>query len=279
MKVESSVQNLRAAINIAKKEGKTIGFVPTMGNLHEGHLTLVKEAKVRCDFVVVSIFVNPTQFGEGEDFESYPRTLAQDLDHLMTVNADMVFTPEVGDMYPNFPQKTVVTVGEIANQLCGLNRPGHFDGVATVVAKLLNLVRPHIALFGQKDYQQLAVIRQVVADLAIETDIVGVPTVRADDGLALSSRNGYLDETQRETAVLLSRSLKKVGGYLLQGKTDYAALEKSATEFLNESGFVTDYVKIKTPELTNPDQDSKKWVVLAAAKLGNTRLIDNMQFG
>lgn len=279
MKVESSVLSLRAAVNIAKKSAKTIGFVPTMGNLHDGHITLVKEAKARCDFVVVSIFVNPTQFGAGEDFDSYPRTRNADLEKLMDVGADVVFTPEVPDMYPHYPQNTLVTVGDIAKQLCGLNRPGHFDGMATVVAKLLGIVKPDIALFGEKDYQQLAVIRQVVADLAIDTDIIGIPTVRADDGLALSSRNGYLSESERKKAVLLSKCLKKVGGYLLQGDKDYAKLEKAAAKFLTESGFAVDYVSIKTPELTNPTEETGKWVVLAAAKLGKPRLIDNMTFG
>lgn len=279
MKVESSVQGLRAAVNIAKKDKKFVGFVPTMGNLHEGHITLVKQAKARCDYVVVSIFVNPTQFGEGEDFDSYPRTLNADLDKLMDAGADMVFTPEVSDMYPNHPQQTVVTVGEIANQLCGLNRPGHFDGVATVVAKLFGMVKPNMAFFGEKDYQQLAVIRQVVADLAIDTEIIGIPTVRADDGLALSSRNGYLSESERTKAVLLNKCLKKVGGYLLQGDKDYDKLEKAATKFLTESGFDVDYIRIKTPQLTEPTADDSKWVVLAAAKLGKPRLIDNMTFG
>lgn len=279
MKVESSVKGLRAAVNIAKHDKKTVGFVPTMGNLHDGHITLVKEAKVRCDFVVVSIFVNPTQFGEGEDFDSYPRTLNADLDKLMDVGADVVFTPEVADMYPNYPQQTVVTVGDIANQLCGLNRPGHFDGVATVVSKLLGIVKPNVAFFGQKDYQQLAVIRQVVADLAIDADIVGIPTVRSEDGLALSSRNGYLSDSERKQAALLSKCLKKVGGYLLQGDTDYTKLEKAAAKFLTESGFEVDYICIKTPQLTQPTDKDTKWVVLAAAKLGKPRLIDNMTFG
>lgn len=279
MKVEPTVKGLRAAVNIAKKDKKFVGFVPTMGNLHAGHITLVKEAKARCDFVVVSIFVNPTQFGEGEDFDSYPRTLNADLDKLMDAGADVVFTPEVADMYPNYPQQTVVTVGDIANQLCGLNRPGHFDGVATVVSKLLGMVKPDVAFFGQKDYQQLAVIRQVVADLAIDSDIVGIPTVRADDGLALSSRNGYLSEDERKKAVLLSKCLKKVGGYLLQGDKDYAKLEKAASKFLTESGFEVDYIRIKTPELNEPTAEDTKWVVLAAAKMGKPRLIDNMTFG
>lgn len=278
MKVETTTQGLRAAIKIARKSGKSISLVPTMGNLHAGHIKLVKEAKARSEFVVVSIFVNPTQFGAGEDLDNYPRTLNEDYDKLEKAAANLVFVPSVEEVYPNYPQATTVTVGAVANQLCGASRAGHFDGVATVVTKLFNLVRPDIACFGEKDYQQLAVIRQITAELNFDIGIVPVPTQRADDGLALSSRNGYLTDDERKRAVALSSCLKRIGEHLQKGTKSYAGLIKAGEDYLAKHGFVVDYIAIKNPDLTDADESSSAWVVLAAAKLGSTRLIDNMTF-
>jgi len=278
IKTVTTVAALRTQIKQIKHDKQRVAFVPTMGNLHEGHIALVKAALACCDYVVVSIFVNPTQFGEGEDFDSYPRTLDADIAKLAAAGAQMVFVPGVDQMYPDYPQHTTVTVGTIANQLCGKRRVGHFDGVATVVTKLLGMVTADVAFFGQKDYQQLAVIRQVVADLAIDTEIVGVPTVRAADGLALSSRNGYLSDTERASAALLSQSLNMIGERLCKGERDYAQLEQSAQAHLNASGFVVDYIRIATVQLGVPTAQDSTWVVLVAAQLGTTRLIDNMSF-
>lgn len=210
MKTETTIQGLTASLSPARAAKKMIGFVPTMGNLHEGHLTLVREAKKICDVVVVSIFVNPTQFGVGEDFDSYPRTLEQDSRLLADVGCDIIFAPSVEQMYGSQPRLTNISVGQITDDLCGKSRPGHFDGVAVVVTKLFNIVQPDYAFFGQKDYQQLAVIRQLVQDLNIPLEVIGVPIVRAQDGLALSSRNGYLTEEQRATAPKIYQLLNKL---------------------------------------------------------------------
>ena len=198
MKTETTIQSLNAALSPARLARKTIGFVPTMGNLHQGHLNLVREAKKLCDVVVVSIFVNPIQFGPNEDFDSYPRTLDQDSQLLAEVGCDIIFAPSVEQMYGNKPRLTNISVSQITADLCGLQRPGHFDGVAVVVTKLFNMVQPNYAFFGEKDYQQLAVIRQFVRDLNIPLEVIGIPIVRAADGLALSSRNGYLSVEQRQ---------------------------------------------------------------------------------
>ena len=200
MKTETTIQGLAASLAPTRTAKKIIGFVPTMGNLHEGHITLVRAAKKICDVVVVSIFVNPTQFGVGEDFDSYPRTLDQDSRVLAEAGCDIIFSPSVEQMYGTQPRLTHIRVEGITNALCGQSRPGHFDGVALVVTKLFNIVQPDYAFFGEKDYQQLAVIRQFVQDLNIPLEVIGVPIVRAEDGLALSSRNGYLSEEQRKIA-------------------------------------------------------------------------------
>lgn len=278
MKVEASIKGVRAAVKIAKKAGKTIGFVPTMGNLHAGHIALVKQAKARCDHVVVSIFVNPTQFGENEDLENYPRTLDADYEKLTDAECDLVFVPSVQEMYATMPPATTVQVGEIANQLCGASRAGHFDGVATVVTRLFNIVQPDMALFGEKDYQQLAIIRQITRDLAFDVDILGVPTVREESGLALSSRNGYLTDAQKAQAAMLSKCLERTGKYLQEGIKSYAKLTKAAVQHLASQGFDVDYLAIKNLDLTDADDSSTDFVVLVAAKLGDTRLIDNMRF-
>ncbi len=253
-----------------------IGFVPTMGNLHEGHLTLVREAKKICDVVVVSIFVNPTQFGVGEDFDSYPRTLEQDSRLLADVGCDIIFAPSVEQMYGSQPRLTNISVGQITDDLCGKSRPGHFDGVAVVVTKLFNIVQPDYAFFGQKDYQQLAVIRQLVQDLNIPLEVIGVPIVRAQDGLALSSRNGYLTEEQRATAPKIYQLLKQAEQDLHEGKALSAVLS-TISDQLTQAGFVVDYVEARQPNLQPIEQFTQNLVLFVAAKLGSTRLIDNLQ--
>lgn len=276
MKTETTLQGLHAALGAARAARKSIGFVPTMGNLHEGHLRLVQEARNRCDIVVVSIFVNPTQFGQGEDFEHYPRTLEADSKLLFDAQCDILFAPNVQQMYGDGAQQTTVQVDSVAADLCGRSRVGHFTGVATVVTKLFNIVQPNVAFFGEKDYQQLAVIRHLTRDLCFPIDIIGVPTVRSADGLALSSRNGYLSTEQRRTAVAIYQTLQAIATQLKQGVLDYTMLCEQGTAQLVAAGFVVDYVEIRTPLLGLPDAHSTEWVVLIAAKLGKTRLIDNL---
>ena len=276
MKTETTLQGLHAALKVARAARKSIGFVPTMGNLHEGHLRLVQEARNRCDLVVVSVFVNPTQFGQGEDFEHYPRTLEADSKLLFDAQCDILFTPSVQQMYGDGEQKTTVQVDSIAADLCGRTRVGHFTGVATVVAKLFNIVQPNVAFFGEKDYQQLAVIRHLTRDLCFPIDIIGVPTVRAADGLALSSRNGYLTADQRQVAVTIYQTMQAIATQLRSAVPDFAALVDYGQTRLTDAGFVVDYVEIRTPLLGIPDAQSAEWVILVAAKLGKTRLIDNL---
>lgn len=276
MKTETTIQGLTASLSPARSARKIIGFVPTMGNLHEGHLNLVREARKICDVVVVSIFVNPIQFGPNEDFENYPRTLEQDSHLLADVGCDIVFAPSVEQMYGNKPRLTNITVSEITNDLCGLQRPGHFDGVAVVVTKLFNMVQPNFAFFGQKDYQQLAVIRQFVRDLNIPLEVIGVPITRAEDGLALSSRNGYLSEQHRQIAPTIYQSLKAAEQELQNGVALAEVLE-SIKQKLTQSGFIVDYVEARTPELQKLEAFDQDVVLFVAAKLGTTRLIDNLQ--
>ncbi|MGA6878567.1 pantoate--beta-alanine ligase [Acinetobacter sp. AND/436] len=276
MKTETTIQGLAASLNPARAARKIIGFVPTMGNLHEGHLSLVREARQLCDVVVVSIFVNPIQFGPNEDFDNYPRTLEQDSQLLAEAGCDIVFAPSVEQMYGKNPRLTNISVSEITEDLCGLQRPGHFDGVAVVVTKLFNIVQPNYAFFGQKDYQQLAVIRQFVRDLNIPLEVIGVPIVRAEDGLALSSRNGYLSEQERKTAPVIYQSLKNAEQALQQGEKLSEVLA-NIKAVLTQAGFVVDYVEARTLELQKIDEFNQEIVLFVAAKLGSTRLIDNMQ--
>lgn len=275
MKTETTIQGLAAALAPARLARKTIGFVPTMGNLHQGHLNLVREAKRRCDVVVVSIFVNPIQFGEGEDFETYPRTLDADSQLLAEVGCDVIFAPTVQQMYGEHPRKTTVTVQGVTEVLCGQSRPGHFDGVATVVTKLFNIVQPDSAFFGQKDWQQLAVIRAMTRDLNLPIDIVGVPIARADDGLALSSRNGYLSTEQRQRAPLIYQTLLQAKQALEQGEALATVLLNAETKLVN-AGFDVDYLAAYTPDLLAIDTFTQDIVLFVAAKLGHTRLIDNL---
>ena len=276
MKTETTIQGLSASLSPARAARKIIGFVPTMGNLHQGHLNLVREAKKLCDVVVVSIFVNPIQFGPNEDFDSYPRTLEQDQRLLAEVGCDIVFAPTVEQMYGNQPRLTNISVGGITNDLCGLQRPGHFDGVAVVVTKLFNMVQPKYAFFGEKDYQQLAVIRQFVRDLNIPLEVIGVPIARAEDGLALSSRNGYLSPEHRAIAPIIYQSLKAAATQLQAGEA-LANVLAVLRQSLTDAGFEVDYVEARSPQLQQVQQFDQDVVLFVAAKLGATRLIDNLQ--
>lgn len=275
MQTYHHIKELRDFVQQQRRAGKSIGFVPTMGNLHQGHLTLVKQAKAQCDIVICSIFVNPTQFGVGEDFDSYPRTLEQDQGLLETVSCDAVFAPSVEEMYGKQPRLTQVTVSDITNHLCGASRAGHFDGVALVVSKLFNIVQPDTAFFGEKDFQQLAVIRQMVQDLNIPVNIVGVPIVRAEDGLALSSRNGYLTPVERAIAPQIYQNLQDAAQQLKQGQ-DVQQVLANITQNLTQAGFVIDYVEARLPNLQVANQFEQELVLFVAAKLGKTRLIDNL---
>ncbi len=276
MKTETTIQGLSASLSSARQSRKTIGFVPTMGNLHQGHLNLVREARKICDVVVVSIFVNPIQFGPNEDFDSYPRTLEQDSNLLADVGCDIIFAPSVEQMYGKNKRLTTISVSEITNDLCGAQRPGHFDGVAVVVTKLFNIVQPNFAFFGQKDYQQLAVIKQMVQDLNMPIEVIGVPITRAEDGLALSSRNGYLSEEHRATAPAIYKALKAAETDLKNGQALADVLAQIRAD-LTAHGFEVDYVEARSPMLQTVEQFDQDVVLFVAAKLGKTRLIDNLQ--
>ena len=276
MRTEVTLQGLQAALMPVRLARKTIGFVPTMGNLHQGHLALVKEAKNYCDVVVVSIFVNPTQFGAGEDFDTYPRTLEADSQLLADVGCDVIFAPTVQQMYGCGAQLTTVQVNDIANELCGKTRLGHFTGVATVVTKLFNMVQPNAAFFGEKDWQQLAVIRHLTNDLCFSIDIVGVPTMRNEQGLALSSRNGYLSKIEKQTATQLYQTLKRIAEQIQSGNTDLLSILQQAKDHLAAYGFEVEYLEIRTPDLQQATHLAQDLIVLVAAKLGTTRLIDNL---
>lgn len=276
MQLIDNTAALRTTISRWRQQGERIGFVPTMGNLHQGHVTLVQEARRRCDRVVVSIFVNPMQFDRASDLNAYPRTLEQDCAHLGDL-ADAVFTPTPELMYPNGQQQqTRVTVPGIAEVLEGALRPGHFDGVSTVVCKLFNLVQPDLACFGEKDYQQLALIRKMVTDLNMPVEILGVPTVRAEDGLALSSRNGYLSTAEREQAPELAATMRWLAGRIADGERNMALLASEGSIRLNSRGFTTDGIDIVDANTLLPlTGESRAAVILMAAFLGKARLIDN----
>jgi pantoate--beta-alanine ligase len=276
MQLVSTLDELRAVINDWRRNGERIGFVPTMGNLHQGHLELVKQARSRCDRVVVSIFVNPMQFDRAADLNAYPRTLEQDCERLGEL-ADIVFTPTPELMYPNGQQQqTRVAVPGIAEVLEGALRPGHFDGVSTVVCKLFNLVQPDLACFGEKDYQQLALIRKMTTDLNMPVEILGVPTVRAEDGLALSSRNGYLTDSERAQAPELAATMNWLAARIADGERDIERLTAEGSARLNEAGFRTDGIDIVDANTLLPlTAQSRAVVILMAAFLGKARLIDN----
>ncbi|MFC6204320.1 pantoate--beta-alanine ligase [Psychrobacter urativorans] len=281
--IHHHIDSLRAALQPYRSEQR-IALVPTMGNLHQGHLQLVKLAKQHADIVVVSIFVNPTQFGVGEDFDSYPRTLDADVGMLASVGADYVFAPSSDEMYPVLPPATAITAGAITSQLCGQSRPTHFDGVGIVVTKLFNIVQPDVSIFGQKDYQQLAIIKQLVGDLSYPIAIIGAPIVRASDGLALSSRNQYLNTDERQIAPILHSELQRLAQQLTEAPDYKSVLQSLLTDSakrISDAGLVIDYLEVKTTDLAAIDtQDSQltnsqDLIILVAAWLGRARLLDN----
>ncbi len=278
MHIVSKANALREQLVEWRRAGDRISLVPTMGNLHEGHLSLIRIAKEHADRVVVSIFVNPTQFAKGEDFEKYPRTLKRDQLKLKKVSVHLLFVPEVETMYPfGIDKATTVSVPAFSQDLCGSFRRGHFDGVASVVSRLFGLVQPDVAIFGQKDYQQLLVIRRLTEDLNLAVKVIAGPTLREEDGLAMSSRNQYLTDDERRIAPILHRVLSETAAALHSGNRDFVALETRGYDELKASGFTPEYLSIRRAEnLGPPDRDDEHLVVLAAAKLGVTRLIDNV---
>ena len=275
----ANTAQLRAQIKAWRLAGETIAFVPTMGNLHLGHLTLVAEAKKRATKIVASIFVNPMQFDNPNDLTNYPRTLEQDSEQLIAQGVDLLFTPTPEIMYPKgLDAQTFVEVPGISDILCGASRPGHFRGVATIVTKLFNLVTPDIACFGTKDYQQLQVIRAMVEDLSIDTEIIGVETVRESSGLAKSSRNGYLTADELTVAPLLYQVMQQLAKAVKQGESITEQISLAIAR-LDVSDFTTDYVKVRyADDLTNATTADRQLVILAAAFLGKARLIDNLVF-
>lgn len=279
MQIVQRIPELRGRVRSWRAQRLAVGLVPTMGNLHEGHLALMKAARRHSDRVVASLFVNPTQFGAGEDYETYPRSLEADCARLDALAVDAVFAPSAAEIYPTgTAEHTQVAVPGLSGILCGAFRPGHFTGVATVVAKLLNIVQPDIAVFGRKDYQQLLVIQRMVADLNLPVEVLGVPTVREPDSLARSSRNAYLTPLQRALAPELYRTLAALAHALHEGESDFRGLESRGCEVLRQAGMRPDYVAIRRrADLLDAHLEDIELVVLAAAWLGDTRLIDNIE--
>ena len=278
MQRTNSKVELQEQIREWRHQDEHIALVPTLGNLHAGHISLVEQARRHAERVVVSVYVNPTQFGEDEDFEDYPRTLERDTRRLKQIGADVLFVPDDATVYPfGHDCATVVAVPGLTENFCGALRPGHFDGVTTVVARLFALVQPDVALFGQKDYQQQLVIRYMAEDLGLPIRIISAETVREDDGLAMSSRNQYLADEERAIAPQLYAALSKIGAALQSGERDFEKLEQSAIKRLEKAGFKIDYVAIRRAQnLAIPDRDCDELVVLAAAHVGDARLIDNV---
>lgn len=287
MQIIHTLSEIRQLVSAYKKAGKVIGFVPTMGNLHDGHLQLLKMALSHSDIVICSIFVNPLQFGEGEDFEQYPRTLDKDAEKLEQKGCHIIFAPAVNEMYPESNagglDQTQVSVPDISDILEGASRPGHFTGVATIVAKLFNMVQPDKAVFGEKDYQQLQVIKRFVSELCFPVEILSHPIVRESNGLAMSSRNGYLSVEQKQQASALYNTLQQLKKQIQNHSAQeaplehFAQIELNALEKLNAQGFVTDYLTIRRTDLSIPTGQEKNLVVLVTAYLGSTRLLDNIQ--
>ncbi|WP_394152959.1 pantoate--beta-alanine ligase [Vibrio maritimus] len=277
MQTFADIAELREQIAQLKREQRRIAFVPTMGNLHEGHLTLMRKARENADVVVASIFVNPMQFERADDLNNYPRTLEDDLSKLTAEGVDLVFTPTPEIMYPNgLDKQTFVEVPGISHMLEGASRPGHFRGVATIVTKLFNIVQPDVACFGEKDYQQLALIRQMVNDLAMNIEIIGVPTVREMDGLAMSSRNGYLTMDERQRAPVLARTMRWMNSAIRGGRDDYASIIEDASDQLRAAGLQPDEIFIRDAHTLQAIGDSSTHaVILMSAFLGKARLIDN----
>ena len=279
MRTVTSNAQLRGALDAVSRSGKRIAFVPTMGNLHEGHLDLVRRARELCDVTVVSIFVNPLQFGANEDLDAYPRTMAADKEKLFAEGVDFLFAPGVDQIYPEgMEHHTKVRVPDLSETLCGGSRPGHFDGVTTVVNKLFNIVRPDAAIFGEKDFQQLSIIRKMVEDLYMPVEVVGVATARAEDGLALSSRNGYLKSDERDMAPLIHETLLRCREAIACGFDNFLQLESHARMQLLQAGFDPDYFAIRDARtLRAVTDETEEIAILAAARLGSTRLIDNVR--
>lgn len=278
MDIFSEILPLREQIKAWKREGKRIAFVPTMGNLHEGHLTLIRTAREHADIVVASVFVNPMQFNNADDLTNYPRTIDEDVEKLTSENVDLVFTPTPEIMYPEGLEKqTTVDVPVISTILEGASRPGHFKGVSTVVNKLFNIVQPDVACFGEKDFQQLALIRQMVIDMALDVEIVGVPTVREMDGLAMSSRNNLLTLNERQRAPVLARTMRWISSQMRGGRNDYLSLIEDASDQLRAADLQPDEIFIRDARtLQEPTEETTQAVILMAAFLGQVRLIDNL---
>lgn len=276
MNIFHTIKDLKNALNPLRHQ--KIALVPTMGNLHDGHLSLVALAKQHADIVVVSIFVNPTQFGAGEDFASYPRTLDDDCQKLAKAGVALVFAPSVDEMYPVYPPNVQILSGSISKILCGQTRPTHFDGVGLVVSKLFNIVHPDVAVFGKKDYQQLAIIAQLVQELNFEIDIIGGEIVRADDGLALSSRNQYLTEQERAIAPRLAQALQQLAGELKSASVaDFDTMIQKTKDKLTCDGFTVDYLQVLNQQLQPASRHDKHLVILTACYLGKARLLDNLE--
>lgn len=275
-----NIASLKVAIHNARTQGLRIGLVPTMGNLHDGHISLIKKAKTESDIVITSIFVNPLQFGHNEDLTSYPRTLEDDKQRLTTAECEILFAPTTTEMFPNgYKSQSTINVPVVSEGLCAGCRPGHFDGVATIVSKLFNIISPDIAVFGEKDYQQLAVIKKMTRDLNMHTQIIEASTIRAPDGLALSSRNNYLSQNERQTAPYLYHSIKHMASSIKKGIKEYQSLINATKRNINSKGFMVEYIEILNQNSLEPATPiDHELIILIAAKLGRTRLIDNIKF-
>jgi pantoate--beta-alanine ligase len=279
METVTTIAAVRDRVRAWRREGLRVAFVPTMGNLHPGHVSLIEAARSHGDRFVASIFVNPMQFGPNEDFAHYPRTPSQDERMLSEAGCNLMFMPDVTEIYPNGPERaTRIDVPGLSRILCGEFRPGHFEGVATIVAKLFHIVEPDVAVFGQKDFQQLTVIRRMVEDLCISVQVMGAPTVRDADGLAMSSRNQYLCAQERSTAPRIYEILTATAQRLKAGDSEFASMERAGCQMLEAAGFRPDYFAIRqAADLSAPRQETSHLVVLTAARLGKARLIDNVQ--
>ena len=278
MRTVHSLKELRAILRGYRQQGKTIGLVPTMGNLHEGHISLVRKAAEAADIVVTSIFVNPMQFGANEDLDTYPRTLIDDQEKLGAAGNTLVFAPTAEEVYPDgLTRHTRIVVPEVSDGHCGVSRPGHFEGVATVVSVLFNMIQPDFAVFGEKDFQQLAVIRKMTRDLMMPIEVIGAPTVREEDGLAKSSRNGYLSEAERKIAPAIYQILEATAAKITDGRSDFQVLAQEAGDSLRTAGLYLDYFNIANSRTLKPaTPEDRDITILAAAFLGTTRLIDNI---
>jgi pantoate--beta-alanine ligase len=274
-----SVSELRQYVQHWKGHRQSIAFIPTMGNLHHGHLSLIEKGQSLCDKSICSIFVNPMQFGPNEDFNHYPRTLEQDIELLESVNCDLVYMPTASELYPHGLEKiSQIIVTDLTENFEGAHRPGHFTGVATIVAKLFNIVKPDISVFGKKDFQQYCVIRKMTQDLDMDVEIIGQETSREASGLATSSRNQYLDDTQKSQAALIYRTLQEAANKIIKRDQDFTSIEKQATDQLDQAGFETDYFSVCNADNLKPaTAQDRKLVILVTTRLGDTRLLDNIE--